>query len=265
MQRERKNLNLTKNEVIEAVSEWIPRLKYIGLVFVTSFIFSIFVNPYPLAFGLQYSLSAHLFHAILAYAVPQFTILAISPFEAFIVDMNIALVISICVTMPLFIYYLAEFVNPGLHENERRFMKLGILPVFLLFVSGALFGLFVVVRFLFGFSAVMDVCFGIGTTVSASQFLSTFMLMILMPGFAFELPAIMVYLTLFGIGSYSLYRKYWYIGFIVSYLISTMVSPPGVGMDVAMGLILFGLYLGGMYTSRFIERKKGVNRNVMPS
>ena len=65
----------------------------------------------------------------------------LDPISVFI---NVSLVVSVIVALPFIFYELYGFVAPGLYSREKKAVRKYLLPFTVLFVTGALFGLFVI-------------------------------------------------------------------------------------------------------------------------
>ncbi|MGO9021787.1 MAG: twin-arginine translocase subunit TatC, partial [Syntrophobacteraceae bacterium] len=68
-----------------------------------------------------------------------------APHEAFFVYMKVSFISGTILSAPVILWQIWKFVAPGLYENEKRYMLPVILFSSYCFISGVLFGYFVVI------------------------------------------------------------------------------------------------------------------------
>jgi sec-independent protein translocase protein TatC len=73
------------------------------------------------------------------------TLVFLSPTEAFWTSMKISMVAGLFLAMPVILWQVWRFVQPGLHRHERRFALPFVIVGSLLFLTGGAFALLVVV------------------------------------------------------------------------------------------------------------------------
>lgn len=66
-------------------------------------------------------------------------LITLDPTEAAVTYFKLALIAGFSVALPYILYEIYGFVKPGLHDNERSLFILGIPAVLILFITGALF------------------------------------------------------------------------------------------------------------------------------
>ena len=80
-------------------------------------------------------------------------------------------------------------------------------------------------------------------------------------GVAFELPMVMYGLTSVGITRAATWTKHWRIVVAAIWFIAGMITPDPSGVTmILVGLILTGLYLLGVLTSKWAERRRAATR-----
>ncbi len=112
-----------------------------------------------------------------------------SYFEGFMAQMKACLIVALVATSPFLLYQLWAFVAPGLFPHERsRVMKLFV-PSLLCFAAGVTFGYFVFIPTVLHYLLVLA-----GPTMHpvlmVSSYLSTFFLLTLAMGVAFQTPVV---------------------------------------------------------------------------
>jgi hypothetical protein len=121
-----------------------------------------------------------------------------SPPEAFFTYIKISVVAGIFLVSPYLFYQVWGFVAPGLYKHERRWLiPIAFFSAFF-FVTGALFGYFVVFPFGFEFFAgftTQDIQF----IPKLNEYLSFALKLLFAFGIAFELPLFILFLARLGL------------------------------------------------------------------
>lgn len=186
--------------------------------------------------------------------VPNNQIQLISPTEGFVTYMKVALYIAIAFSMPVLIYQLFAFVAPGLTSKERRYVKLAVPFVVLMFALGALFAFFMLapraLDFLSHFGGDL-----FAWNPRAEEIVSFFLTLTLGIGLMFELPVVMFVLAKIGIvktRQLTRIRKFAFVGILIAAAIITPTPDPFNMMLAAIPM--YGLYELGVLLSRFAKR-----------
>lgn len=186
--------------------------------------------------------------------VPNGQIQLISPTEGFVTYMKVALYIAIAISMPILVYQLFAFVAPGLTGKERRYVKISVPFVVLMFAAGASFAFFLLapraLDFLSKFGGSI-----FGWNPRAEEIVSFYLTLTLGVGLMFELPIVMFVLAKIGIVNtkrLSSIRKFAFVGVLVAAAIITPTPDPFNMMLAA--LPMYGLYELGVLLSRFAKR-----------
>src|SRR6058998_4136716 len=66
-------------------------------------------------------------------------LIALSPTENFTTYMRVALFSGIALSMPVILFEIYAYIDPALFPKERRFVRLTVLPVLGLFLTGMAF------------------------------------------------------------------------------------------------------------------------------
>ena len=74
-----------------------------------------------------------------------------SPAEVFIIQIKLAVLISIIVCFPYIIKQLWDFILPALYDNERKFLKSLVIISSLLFCLGVIFCVFIILPLIINF------------------------------------------------------------------------------------------------------------------
>ncbi len=132
-------------------------------------------------------------HSIVSSAI--FT----SPTEGLTVPIKIAAIVGFILATPIILWQVWTFVSPGLRPVERKFALPFLASAVLLFAAGGAFAFFVMpigLNFLATFLGSNATYFP-----DIDQYLSFFLLLVLVFGVTFELPVVIVLLGMLGIVS----------------------------------------------------------------
>ena len=134
---------------------------------------------------------------------------------------------SIIFSSPFWTFQIWSFIKPALYEKEIRLVRPFIIISFLLFLSGVLFGYYVV--FPSTFSLLLN--FGV-SDVLAMPNLKTYLIfsikVLVFLGFIFQFPMVIFILGLLNIVTYQSLKKTRPYTYIVLAIISAIFTPPDV-------------------------------------
>lgn len=178
----------------------------------------------------------------------------LSPTEAFVTRIKLALAGGFVLAAPLLLGQLYGFVKPLLPEERRR-GAVWLIPLsFVLFSAGAAFGYFVLLpvalRFLLGFQGPdLEPMLAVGPYVG-------FVTMLVLPlGLIFQLPVVAVFLTRIGVlDPYQVgaRRKY---AVLIIVVLSALLTPPDVFSQLLMAGPLLLLFEISLLAARIAARR----------
>jgi sec-independent protein translocase protein TatC len=209
-------------------------------------------------FAGSYAFSKRLFDILMqpmAEALETSHFIYTYPPEAFFTYIKVALVAGVFVTSPYIFFQIWQFVAPGLYKHERRWM----IPIAFFsaafFVAGALFGYFVVFPYGFEFFA------GFATeqivfTPKLSEYLGFSLKLLFAFGVTFELPLFIFFLARLGIVTHKGLRKKQKYAILLSFVASSILTPPDVITQSLMAGPLILLYEVSIWVARFFGKKR---------
>lgn len=180
-------------------------------------------------------------------------------FDKIISQLEVAFWTSILVSAPFWFYQIWKFIAPGLYEHEVKAVRPFIFIGLILFLLGVLFGQFIV--FPFVFKAIMS--YGvedIQAMISLKDYLSLCIKVLLLLGFMFQLPNVMIILGFMGlVTTHSLRQKRSYI-YLALLIISAILTPPDVLTQIGLWIPLvclfeLGIFVVGLVVHPYLERK----------
>lgn len=173
----------------------------------------------------------------------------------FITPFKLAFFFAVLVAMPFVLYQLWAFVAPGLYRRERRFAVPLLLSSIVLFYTGVAFAYRIVFPMAFRFfvaSAPRDIMVAPDINSYLEFALTTFFAF----GIAFEIPVVVVLLTLTGllpVKKLAAARGYVVIGIFVA---AAILTPPDPLSQIMMAIPMWLLYEVGLLLARLLNREK---------
>jgi sec-independent protein translocase protein TatC len=184
----------------------------------------------------------------------------IAPTEGFGSYMEISMIAAVVIASPWIFYQLWLFISAGLYPHEKRYVYLAVPFSTILFVTGALFFIFVIAPLTMRFLVMFDRnILRSNPNWTFPKYLSFVATMMLVFGLAFQTPIAIFFLNKTGLVSIETLcrvRKYVVLGVV---FVAAAATP---GSDLlslfALAIPMYLLYELGILLSRFSRRKKGV-------
>jgi sec-independent protein translocase protein TatC len=195
-------------------------------------------------------------------------LLQTKPFEVFMIRLKVGAGAGMAVTAPFWLYQVWRFISPGLYAKERRFAVVFVAFASVLFVAGATLAFYVVPQGL-------AVLVGFGddrfiTALTAGEYVSFVMTLLLIFGVSFELPLIVVMLNQVGVVSYEKLNK-WRRGIIFGLFVFAAIATPGtdpismVALAVALVLLFeVAIQIARVHDRRVERRRKAEGLDDIP-
>jgi sec-independent protein translocase protein TatC len=175
----------------------------------------------------------------------QFTMALVSSF-----------VIGLIVAFPYAFWEFWRFIKPGLYQNEKNLSRGAVFFVTLLFLTGIMFGYYVVAPISINFLTNFTLDDSILNEIDLSSYVSTVMMLVLACGIMFQLPVVVYFLTKAGIITpefLKIYRKH---AIVVILVLSALITPPDVISQILMCFPLLFLYEISIVVASSIKRKE---------
>ncbi|MGP4060840.1 twin-arginine translocase subunit TatC [Halobacillus sp. H74] len=165
----------------------------------------------------------------------------LGPSDILWVYLMIAAVFSLAATIPVAAYQIWRFVSPGLSQKERTVTLRFIPALFFLFLFGIAFGYFLLFPIVLNFLTALSE--GQFQTMFTAEKYFRFMLNMTVPfGLLFEMPLILVFLTVLGILNPTNLKRSRKISYFLLIVISVLITPPDFLSDVLVIVPLLVLY-----------------------
>ncbi len=178
--------------------------------------------------------------------------------EAFITYLKVALLASVFLSSPFLFFQGWKFVAPGLYKSEKRMVFPFVLFSTLLFLSGAVFCYLAVLpwacKFFLAYGA--DPETSIQPLLTISEYLAFSTRLLLAFGLVFELPLEMMFVGRAGLIRHQKLRKLRPFALVAAFVGASLITPPDVVTQVALGLPLMLLYEVGIWLVWWVQPKE---------
>ena len=222
-----------------------------------------------LAFGVCLYFAEPIFSILVQplVAAGQGKIIYTQLFEAFFVQIKVALFAAMMIAFPVIANQLWKFVAPGLYRQEKRALLPFILATPVLFTAGACLAYFVTIpvalKFLLGYQGDMG---GIQQEAlpSVANYLSFIMQFIMAFGIAFLLPIFLMLIERSGLVTRAQLvsaRRYM---IVAAFAISAGATPPDILSQFLLAVPLILLYELSIFAIWFTQRRRKTGAEAAP-
>jgi sec-independent protein translocase protein TatC len=188
-------------------------------------------------------------------------------YEAFFVEIKVALFAAFFVTFPFLANQLWAFVAPGLYAKEKRAFLPFLLATPVLFIAGASLAYFVVMptafRWFLGFQGEVA---GLSQEAlpAMGDYLDLVMRFILAFGISFLLPVLMLLLNRAGLVTREQFAKSRRFVIVGIFIVAAIVTPPDVVSQLILAIPMMGLFEGSLLLMRKTKDGEGEGQEAKP-
>lgn len=188
----------------------------------------------------------------LCFGPPPFTTQAVGFGEAFLTSIKVGFIAGFIVAFPYVFYEFWRFIRPGLYPKERKAARGVVFVCSTLFLTGVLFGYFMVAPFAISFLTSFTIP-GV-QNIPMLNSLITYMVMFTLPtGLVFELPVVVYFLARIGLITPEVMREYRKHSIVGILIVAAIITPPDVASQLLVAGPLYVLY----EVSIFVARRAG--------
>ncbi|MBK1826202.1 twin-arginine translocase subunit TatC [Haloferula rosea] len=182
---------------------------------------------------------------------------SLKPTETFMLSMKLAFFAGIVVSFPFLLFFVLQFVLPGLHQNEKGILWPSMAIGFGLFLVGVLFAYFIVLPRALAFFFTWDQGLGVASEWRIGWYIGFATQFTLVFGLSFELPVVIMALVKLGLLSFetmSRTRRYAILAIVV---LAAVITPTGDVLTLSMMAVpMYILYEACIWLAWFDNKKK---------
>lgn len=150
---------------------------------------------------------------------------SLKPTETFMLSMKLAFFAGIVVAFPFLMYFLLQFILPGLHSHEKKVLWPALAIGFGLFLIGVFFAYFAVLPRALVFFFEWGNKMGISNDWRIGEYISFATQFTLLFGVSFELPVVVMVLVKLGLLDYEMMKKTRSYAIVAIFIIAAVLTP----------------------------------------
>ena len=178
------------------------------------------------------------------------------PTKGFMVVIKTSFLLGLGVTLPLNIFFLAQFVFPALTRKEKKYVRPSFLIGGVLFAIGLLFGYILTLPLAIRIFVEINERYGIENVWKMSEYLSTVTKLLIANGVIFEMPLLLIVLVRIGVLSVSTLRKKRRHAIVIILFVAAMLTPMDAATMFMLAVPMVVMYEACIWVSWFLMKKK---------
>ena len=191
--------------------------------------------------------------------LPTVPFVFLAPGEALWQNVKVAGLFAVVLATPYILLEFWQFVVPGLHVQERRFVGPFVCLSTLAFLAGVTFSFFFVLPFALNFLISYGVNAGFIPQLSIAQYVGFALWFLLVFGLIFEVPLAITLMAKLGWVDAPFLRRYRKWALLGAFIIAAILTPtPDPFNQCLMALPMYVFYEVGIISAGFFNKKKPV-------
>ena len=178
------------------------------------------------------------------------------PAEGFKTYLQVSLFFAVLISSPWVIWQIWAFISSGLYKKEKQFAYTVAPSSAILFITGALFFMFIIAPIIMKFFVNFDLMLGVVSRWTLLNYINMVLSLTLIFGVAFQMPIVIVFAERVGlvtVHQLQTTRKFVILGI---FFVAAVATPPDVVSQVSLAIPLYALYEGSIIICRFRRAKK---------
>ncbi len=185
----------------------------------------------------------------------EFEIINIRMAGQFTTHIAVSLIAGIIIAFPYIFWEFWRFFKPALYSNEKKHASGAVFFSSFLFITGILFGYYIIVPLSVHFLGSYNVSAEVNNQINLKSYIGTVASITLASGLIFQLPIMSYFLTKIGLVDPAFLRKYRKHSIIVILGLAAIITPPDIFSQVLVCFPLIFLYEIGIMISRGVIRR----------
>jgi sec-independent protein translocase protein TatC len=178
-----------------------------------------------------------------------------NPVDAFNMYLKLSFMAGAIAASPYILFQVWLFISPGLYKHEKKYVWPFMLSTVTLFLAGAFFAYKFVfpgsLEFLLSYSDKFK------PVIEINEYTGLFLTVILGLGASFELPIVILFLSLFGIVTPKFLWKNIRYAILIIFVVAAIITPtPDIGMMCAFASPMLFLYFISIAVSFFVNPER---------
>ena len=190
------------------------------------------------------------------YSLTDKPLVVLAPADAFVAYMKISLIAGLIISCPWVFYQLWMFVAAGLYSHERRYVRTAVPFSAGLFVTGALFFVFVVAPISLRFFLKFGTFINVEPNWTLQKYVSFMTMLMLVFGVGFQTPIAIFILNRTGLVSIAAFKRSRKFVLLGVFFLAAVATPPDVISQVTLAIPLYGLFEFGILLSWAAGRRR---------
>ena len=187
----------------------------------------------------------------------DFTIQSRNMTGQFTTHITVSILAGFVIAFPYVFWEIWRFVSPGLHERERRMTRGAVLSVSTLFLTGILFGYYIVSPLSINFLANYRIDESIINEFDLLSYIEVLTMMVLACGVMFQLPMVVYVASRAGLITPFLMRHFRRHAIVVILVVAAVLTPsPDVFSQLIVAIPIYLLYESSIFISAYVERRR---------
>jgi sec-independent protein translocase protein TatC len=184
-----------------------------------------------------------------------FTIQQLKLTDQFYQHMLIAFVGGLVFAFPYILYEMYRFIKPALKKAEKRYAGLAIFSGTALFLTGLLFGYYILSPISVNFLGNYTLTEMVERQFTINNIVGFVLMLSVGSGILFELPLLVYFLAKIGVLTSATMKKYRRVAFVVILVLSAILTPPDVASQIILSIPILLLYEIGIIIASRVEIK----------
>ncbi|MCS7004313.1 MAG: twin-arginine translocase subunit TatC [Cytophagales bacterium] len=172
----------------------------------------------------------------------------------FTMHITSSVVVGLICAFPYVFWEIWRFVKPGLYPHEQRVSRYATFFVSFLFLSGVLFGYFIITPISINFLVNYQIDESIRNDIDIISYIQTIIMIVLACGVMFQLPIVVYFLSKIGIVTPALMKNYFRHAVVIILIVSAVITPPDVFSQILVALPVTILYAFSILISAKVQQ-----------